>query len=247
MASRIAPTLAQIAAFLLHPREAAGSALLIPMGDEGGDTNGAHLNGAAAGEDEPPPTPSPLPRLAAPTPPHVAELSASCARFVFTKYGVPLDGTSDTLSIVDQYVRDARADLQMQPAGLPLLVATIGAYFGEVVRRAFDASWYAEGEHEGWRLDFHDVYLTLNPLGMAREALTLAEAEGWHAHIEMDDAEKDEILARLARLPDVSDDEFYAPSTRFDVIELAVEALRARAHAGGLADVRFTVEDYRRR
>ena len=166
---------------------------------------------------------------------------------MLAKYGVPLDGTSDTLSILDQYVRDARADLEVQPAGLPLLQASIGAYLGEVIRRAFDATWFASGDHDAWRLDFHDVYLTFNPLGMAREALTLGEAEGWHAHLEMDDAEKDDILARLARLPEVSDDEYYAPSTRFDVVELAVEALQARAHAEGLGDVRFTAADYRKK
>ncbi len=219
-----------------------------------GKQNGSHLNGAPvppdddAGDEAPSPDPPPaVARLGEPPPSIIAELSASCARFVLAKYGVPLDGTSDTLSILDQYVRDARADLEVQPAGLPLLQASIGAYLGEVIRRAFDATWFASGDHDAWRLDFHDVYLTFNPLGMAREALTLGEAEGWHAHLEMDDAEKDDILARLARLPEVSDDEYYAPSTRFDVVELAVEALQARAHAEGLGDVRFTAADYRKK
>ncbi len=214
--------------------------------DEPHDT--AHLNGAPHVEDEGVGDDAPVAGpMASPTPASVAELSASCARFVLARYGVPLDGTSDTLSILDQYVREARAEVQLQPAGLPLLQATIGAYLGEVIRRSFDASWYAPGEHEAWRLDFHDVYLTFNPIGMAREALTLADADGWHAHFEMDDAEKDNVLARLARLPEVSDDEYYAPSTRFDVVELAVEALLARAHGDGLAGVRFTAEDYRRK
>jgi hypothetical protein len=227
-----------------------------------GKPNGAHLNGAHTNpadvgdddsdaasdspesEDE---ATNPNLRIHVPAPEVVAELAASCARFVLAKYGVPLDGTSDTLSILDQYVRDARGDLLIQPAGLPLLEATIGAYFGEVLRRAFDATWFASGDHDAWRLDFQEVYLTFNPVGMAREALTLGEADGWHAHLEMDEAETGEVLSRLARLPDVSDDEYYAPSTRFDVVELAVEALRARAHAEGLGDVRFTEEDYRRK
>jgi len=219
-----------------------------------GEKNGIHLNGASPpdheededleGDAASPPDEEP-PKVEA-APEAVSELSASCARFVLAKYGVPLDGTSDTLSILDQYVRDARADLLIQPASLPLLQATIGAYFGEVLRRAFDAAWFASGEHDAWRLDFREVYLTFNPIGMAREALTLVEEEGWHAHLDMDVAEKEEVLARLARLPEVPDDEYYAPSTRFDVVELAVEALRARAHADGLHDVRFTAEDYRR-
>jgi len=213
--------------------------------------NGSQTNGVppSAGGDETRAEldSAPPERVITPAPPVVLELSASCARFVRAKYGVPLDGTSDTLSILDQYVRDARADLVVQPASLPLVAATVGAYFGEVVRRAFDSMWFAEGDHDAWRLDFEDVYLTFNPVGMAREALTLGEAEGWHAHLAMDRAEEEEVLGRLARLPEVSDDEYYAPSTRFDVIELAVEALRARASKDGLADVRFTAEDYRRR
>jgi hypothetical protein len=209
----------------------------------------SHLNGAAPGDDEEGESPVPelVARVAEPAPLAVAELAASCARYVLAKYGVPLDGTSDTLSILDQYVRDARAEILVQPASLPLLEATIGAYFGEVLRRAFPSSWFSSGDRDAWRLDFEEVYLTFNPVGMARESLTLSEAIGWHAHLEMDDAEKDDILARLARLPDVSDEEFYAPSTRYDVVEIAVEALLSRAHADGLTGVRFTAEDYRRK
>jgi hypothetical protein len=214
--------------------------------------NGSHSNGAAddddlheSAEDLASADVAPA-RERPPAPDVVAELAASSARFVLAKYKVPLDGTSDTLSILDQYVKDARADLLVQPASLPLLEATIGAYFGEVVRRAFDARWFVSGDHDAWRLDFEEVYLTFNPIGMAREALTLGQADGWHAHLEMDDAEKDEVEARLARLPEVEDDEYYALSTRFDVIEIAVEALRARAQADGLLGVRFTAEDYRR-
>jgi hypothetical protein len=181
-----------------------------------------------------------------PPPAEVAELTASCVRFVLAKYGVLLDGTSDTLSLLDQYVHDAREAVGAQPASVPLLEAAVGAYFGEVLRRAFDASWSVGDRHDAWRLDFHNVFLTLNPIGVAHEALALEESEGWHAHIEVDPAEKDEVEARMARLPEVPVEQFYAPSTRFDVIEIAVETLRARALAAGLSSVRFTAADYRR-
>jgi hypothetical protein len=180
-------------------------------------------------------------------PEQVADLAASCARFVHAKYGVPLDGTSDTLSLIDQYVRDARADLRQDDPKLDLLSATIGAYFGEVIRRAWGANWFASGDYDGWRLDLTHVYLTFNPLAMAREALTLRPAEGWHAHLEMDDAQKDEVERRLQALPAVDDEEYYLPSTRFDVVSLAVEALRAKMVADGTADVVFTPDDYRRK
>jgi hypothetical protein len=180
-----------------------------------------------------------------PAPEHVGELAASCARFVLAKYKVPLDGTSDTLSILDQYVRDARADLAVKPEALELLAASIGSYFGEVMRRAFGGTWFAEGDYAAWRVDMTRVFLTFNPLGMAREAL-LGEAEdGWHAHLEMDDAESDEVSRRLEALGDVDEAEFFLPSTRYDVVALAFEALRGKMTADGHGDVTFGPEDYR--
>jgi len=182
-----------------------------------------------------------------PAPTHVAELAASCARFVFSKYKVPLDGTSDTLSLVDQYVKDARAEIKAKPETLELLSATVGAYLGEVMRRAFGGEWFAEGDYDAWRLDMTRVFLTFNPLGMAREALLLDEQDGWHAHLEMDDAEKDEIDRRLAALGEMEEDEYFLPSTRFDVVSLAVEALRGKMIEDGHADVTFSRDDYRKK
>jgi hypothetical protein len=186
------------------------------------------------------------PHGGSPPPDAVAELSAACERFVLTKYDVRLDKTKDTLSVLDHYVREARAEIAEKPESLPLLQATIGAYLGEVVRGEFDAAWFAEGDHDGWRLDLVNAYLTFNPIGMAREALTLEDAEGWHAHLEMDEAEREEVERRLSALPEVPDDEFYAPSTRFEVIEIAVDAIRGQMQERGLGDVTFGPKDYRR-
>ncbi len=221
--------------------------------------NGTHLNGvhseadssdasaeddesAESREDESAEEVSPMP---AP----VAELSAACVRFVASKYGVPLDFGPDTLSLVDQYVRDAREELAGKSEGdrqghLVLLQASIGAYLGEVIRRAHRGVWYCEGEHDGWRVRMTRVYLEMNPIGMAREALTLEPQEGWAAHLETDPAERDALAERLASLGDVEDEEYYAPTTRFDIVEIAVEALAARARASGMGDVRFTNDDY---
>jgi Family of unknown function (DUF6278) len=202
------------------------------------DSNGKTSHFPDAADDSPPWEPAPA---------HVAELAASCARFVFSKYKVPLDGTSDTLSLVDQYVKDARADIKVKPETLELLGATVGAYLGEVMRRAFGGEWFAEGDYDAWRLDMTRVFLTFNPLGMAREALLQIEQDGWHAHLEMDDAEKDEIDRRLAALGEMEEEEYFLPSTRFDVVSLAVEALRGKMIEDGHADVTFSRDDYRKK
>jgi hypothetical protein len=209
-----------------------------------------HTNGEAEDADESPAPdadlePSPDPRDA-PAPAAVAELAAACVRFVATKYKVPLDFEPETLSLVDQYVRDARADLAEKPEAIDLLQSSIGAYLGETLRRAFGATWFCEGDYDGWRLDFTFVYLTLNPIGMAREALMLGTADGWHAHLEADAGEREVLEQRLASLGEIEEDEFYAPTTRFDVVEIAVDALRAKMQDDGNGDVTFGPEDYKR-
>ncbi len=111
-----------------------------------------------------------LPALPPPPAP-IAELCAACMRFVATKYKVSLDGTPDTLSLLDQYVREAREAARERPESIEVVAPAIGAYLGEVMRQMFRAEWFAEGDYAGYRLYFSNVYLAFNPLGMGREAI----------------------------------------------------------------------------
>lgn len=184
------------------------------------------------------------PTAALAPPAQVAELAAACVRFVAARYKAALDFAPETLSFVDHWLREARADLKERPEAADLVSSAAGAYLGEVIRRAFGGSWRAEGDYAEWQLGLSTVYCAFNPLGMAREALLLDVADGWHAHFELDPGERDAIEARLAALPPASEDEYYAPSTRFDVVSILVDALRAGMRERGLDDVRFTAEDY---
>ncbi len=219
-----------------------------------GKANGSpHENGSATDDDEgAQASDSPLadPDIDAsgepqtPMPANVADLAAACVRFVSSRYGVPLDFSPDTLSLVDQYVRDSRKELETRPETLDLVQGAIGAYFGEVVRLSLGGFWRAEGDPSAWRVLLSRVFLAFNPVGMAREALTVGEAEGWGAFLQLDEAERDAVENRLAALPEVDESEFYLPTTRFDVLQLATAALRSRMEASGLGDVRFGPEDY---
>jgi hypothetical protein len=178
-------------------------------------------------------------------PPQVSELAAGCIRFMGARYGIVLEFERDTLSFLDQWLRDARVELAQSPESTELVQAAAGAYLGEVIRRAFGGEWLANGGHETWRVALSTVYCSFNPIGMAREALRLGPAEGWHAHFELDPGEREAVEERLGALPAVDDEEYYAPSTRFDVVEIVVETLRAAMLARGLSDVRFGLDDYR--
>jgi hypothetical protein len=175
----------------------------------------------------------------------VGELAAACQRFILGKYQVPLDFTSDTLSLVDQYVREARAEITLLPSSLDLIAAAVGAYLGEVVRRTFGGEWEAVGDHSTYRLFLSKVYMAFNPLGMGREALTMDPEDGWHSHLVLDPKERDFVDRRIAALPEVPEDEYYLPSTRFDVISVAFDALRGKMIDRGDAGVRFIRRDYR--
>jgi hypothetical protein len=180
----------------------------------------------------------------APPPADIADLAAACVRFIGARYGATLDFDPDTLSFVDQWVRDARAEIARRPEAVDVVQSAAGAYLGEVIRRAFGGTWVTGGEVADWRLCLSRVFCAFNPIGMVREALLLDTADGWHGHFQLDPGERDEIEQRLAALPPVEDDEFFAPSTRFDVTEIVVAALLADMQARGLADVRFGAEDY---
>jgi hypothetical protein len=127
---------------------------------------------------------------------------------------------------------------------MDVVAPAVGAYFGEVVRQEFGAEWFAEGNHDAWRLYFTNVYLAFNPIGVAIEAISMKEEEGWHAHLLLDPGEKEIIEERLAIMPEVDEEEYYLPSTRLDVLQVVVETLRARAEASGTGDVTFSREDY---
>ena len=49
---------------------------------------------------------------------------------------------------------------------------------------------------------------------------------------------------RIAALGEVDEDEFFLPSTRWDVLEIAIEALESRMSARGETGARFSREDY---
>ena len=59
------------------------------------------------------------------------ELTAACQRSVQEAVGVPLDGTQDTLPILDHYLSEVPKD--SKPEVLSLIAPMCGAYFGSLM------------------------------------------------------------------------------------------------------------------
>jgi hypothetical protein len=180
-----------------------------------------------------------------PGPAAVLELAEACVRFVEGAVGIKLDYQAETLPLVDHYLASRRAELEARPEVVGLIAQAAGAYFGEVVRRRLDAFWHVPSDDPStWELRARPVYLAFNPIAIAYDAIRHGDEEGPTAHFTLDDADREEVEARLAELPEVSDEEFYALATRLEVLDITVETAKARMMRDGLGDVVFDARDY---
>ena len=180
----------------------------------------------------------------------VRELSASCEQHVRDAVGVALDGTIETLPILDHYVRLSSDAIRERPELLPLLARTVGAYFGQVVADTFGGFWFLpRAEAQTWYVCLRSVYLALNPIGMAHAALTWGidpehATAGPPAELHLSPKDRDWIERRLGALPPVREQDFFSLTTRAEALEIAVAALGERMAAAGLTDSVFDDDDY---
>jgi hypothetical protein len=179
-------------------------------------------------------------------PERISELVSSCVRFVHASVGAELDLTHETLPILDHYMRLSREQLKERPEAATLIAQAAGAYFGQVLALEYGGLWRTPSSdvHE-WRLYFQPVFLALNPVGVAYEVLFASERhDGPSATPSFARDERALVEARLLALPEVDQDHYYTFCMRYDVLQVAIEALReAQAHAG-LEDVTFEWGDY---
>jgi hypothetical protein len=198
-------------------------------------TNGAGPNGAS----------DPSSSTDGEIPPPIGELSEACVRFVQQALGVRLDFEPETLPVLDHYVATRRAELTDKPESMGLVARMVGSYFGEVVRRHVASFWHVPSDDPStWEIRLMPVYLAFHPVGVAYDAITHGDQEGPTEYLRIEEEDRDAIEARLAELPVASDEEFFSLSTRLEVLEIAVDAIKARMMSSGLGEVSFSDEDY---
>ncbi len=185
----------------------------------------------------------------------VLELASACVRFVNTMVStlsgkaspdLAPDYTPETLSLLDYYVAESRRSLVNRPEAIPLTASAVGAYLGEVVRRQHRCWWRTdEGDPATWRLDFEAASLSFYPVQVAQTLLSPEDGdeEPWSG-FELREEDRDAIAARLSELPPVSEEDYLLPSTRLEVLDIALETLLGKLVDDPYAKRALTPADY---
>lgn len=185
-------------------------------------------------------------------PSEVADLAEACVRFVERALGVRLDYEAETLPLLDHWIAGARDAVGEQvgtekPAGATIEVVgqTAGAYLGEVIRRRHPCWWRTEGATTSWRLEFAHAWLVVRPFDLVEAALALGLGkEPEVGAYEVDDDDREAVRRRLAELPEAPIEELVAPSTRLEVLDIVLDAIRARQAAAGVPRLELEPGDY---
>jgi hypothetical protein len=162
----------------------------------------------------------------------VVELAEACVRFVKEALGLELDYTPETLPILDHYLRERGQDAE--EGVFELLAPAAGAYFGELARVTMPgAQWHApvdasgEPDYEGHRIEFERFFLAFNPIGVALEMLSGEEVPGFGAHFQLLDDARPLVEQALEASADVTSEDYYTLSVRFEVLEQVADLVSA--------------------
>lgn len=175
----------------------------------------------------------------------VTEAAANAVRYILAATKVEPDFSFESLALVDHYIEQARVEVMERPEVLPLTAQTLGAYLGEIVRRRHACWWRIDRKDPGaWRLEFHQVYLAFYPVQVAYVCLTEEDDEAAFGGMEMPPLDMDHLAARLDAMPGVSEELFYVPTTRLEVLDIAVDALLAQRAMHPEAARPYSAADY---
>jgi hypothetical protein len=158
-------------------------------------------------------------------PPRVREYADQAVAYVHRALGVKLEYDSNTLPVLDHYLRTVPDD---QPAALELVVATSGAYFGEVVRQHLGGRWELGGPEAEWRIVL-PTGINFSPAGFVAAAIARADLDDLDSEIAAPPRVLPYVQQALARMGEVTLDDYYSLCGRLDTLEHVHEVLVAVA------------------
>ena len=177
-------------------------------------------------------------------PVRVSEYADQAVAYVRRALALPLEFDSDTLPLLDHYLRTVPQD---QPAATTLVIATSGAYFGEVVRRRLGGRWEiptpeerlnGNGNGHGhvvpafegadWRVVL-PTGISFSPAGIVAAAIAMADLEDFDSEIDAPPRMRPHVQQALSRMGEVSVEDYYSLCGRLDTLEHVHEVLVAVA------------------
>ena len=158
-------------------------------------------------------------------PPRVREYADQAVSYVRRALGIQLEYDSNTLPVLDHYLRTVPED---QPAALQLVVATSGAYFGEVVRQRLGGRWELAEQEAEWRIVL-PTGLNFSPVGFVAAAIARADLEDLDSEIAAPPRMVPYVQRALARMGEVTIEDYYSLCGRLDTLEHVHEVLVAVA------------------
>ena len=158
-------------------------------------------------------------------PSRVREYADQAVAYVQRALGIRLEYDSDTLPVLDHYLRTVPDD---QPAALQLVIATSGAYFGEVVRQRLGGRWDLGTREAEWRVVL-PTGIHFSPGGFVAAAIARADLDDLDSEIAAPPRMQPYVQAALARMGEVSVDDYYSLCGRLDTLEHVHEVLVAVA------------------
>jgi hypothetical protein len=158
-------------------------------------------------------------------PPRVREYADQAVSYVRRALGIQLEYDSNTLPVLDHYLRNVPED---QPAALQLVVATSGAYFGEVVRQRLGGRWELADQEAEWRIVL-PTGLNFSPVGFVAAAIARADLADLDSEIAAPPRMLPYVQRALARMGEVTIEDYYSLCGRLDTLEHVHEVLVAVA------------------
>ena len=156
----------------------------------------------------------------------VAEFAGQTVTYVQSSLGVELEYDSDTLPVLDHYLRQVPAS---RPEMRDLVASTAGAYFGEVIRRRLGGRWdLGAGDPAGWRIVL-PTGLSFSPAGLVAAAIDQDDPGDLDASFDAPPRLRPHLEEVLARMGEVTEEEFYSLCGRYDTLEHLQESLLAIA------------------
>lgn len=176
--------------------------------------------------------------------PQEVEDLVKLARLSVTKViGVEPDLTPETLPLVDEYLRQATAGCSQEVRDL--VVASVGVYFGEVVRRKLHGRWTLKGPlPEGWRVELLNCFLYLVPVGMAGEVMVGRQTDEYDGSFATQDDLNEGLEELLREAAPISEEEYFSLAGRVDILQLAADWLVGRQLASGKPQRSYSAGDY---